>query len=76
MLAMSMLQARRQDPPTLPSDTGSKYWVHVGTVAYNGAPSNKLYVCSFDANSGKLKVERLAAETDNPGVLAVHPTKR
>lgn len=51
------------------------FWVYVGTASYSGGPSKTLYLCSFDVETGKLELVGLAAETDNPGFLAVHPTK-
>jgi 6-phosphogluconolactonase len=53
-----------------------KYWVYVGTAAYDGPPSRKLYVCTFDSNRGELKLQGVAAETENSGFLAVHPNQR
>jgi 6-phosphogluconolactonase len=53
-----------------------KYWVYVGTANYEGAPSRKLHLCSFDTETGELKLIGLAAETENPGFLAVHPNQR
>lgn len=54
----------------------AKYWVYVGTANYNGAASRKLYLCSFNSETGELKLIDLAAETENPGFLAVRPDQR
>lgn len=56
--------------------TEEKYWVYVGTAQYNGSPSRKLYVGRFDAETGQLTLVGLAAETENPGFLAVRPDQR
>lgn len=49
----------------------SKQRVYLGT--YTGAKSKGIYVCEFDAETGKLTEPRLAAETVNPTFLALHP---
>jgi 6-phosphogluconolactonase len=54
--------------------SGREYWVYVGTAAYHDTPTNALYFCRFDSRTGALKVEGVAAETVNPGFLAVNPT--
>ncbi len=48
--------------------------VYIGT--YTGAGSQGIYVARFDPCSGKLGQPELAAETKNPGFLAVHPNRR
>jgi 6-phosphogluconolactonase len=73
MLVMTLLHAQRQT--SLAQPRREDYWVYVGTAAYNGAPSKKLYVCTFDPKRGVLKLQGVAAETDNPGFLAVHPNQ-
>ena len=47
----------------------------MGTAAYSGTPSRKLYLCSFDSRTGELKSVGLAGETENPGFLAVDPSQ-
>ena len=75
ILVATAMFAQQQHPSVQRSKTGN-YWVYVGTAAYNGQPSRKLYVCTFDANSGELKLQGVAAETENSGFLAVHPNQR
>ena len=67
MVMQVQSQPRRSGSP----QTG-KYWVYVGTANYGGAPSRKLYLCSFDDSTGELKLIGLAAETENPAFLAMH----
>jgi 6-phosphogluconolactonase len=47
--------------------------VYIGT--YTGGASEGIYLLQFDADSGALTLEGLAAETENPSFLAVHPHK-
>lgn len=75
ILVVGMVQAQGQHRSVAQSQAG-KFWVYVGTAAYTGAPSKKLYLCTFDSRSGELKLKGVAAETDNPGFLAVHPSQR
>ncbi len=51
-----------------------EYFVYVGT--YTGERSKGIYVCRFDADSGRLGAPELAAEVVNPSFLAVHPNGR
>jgi 6-phosphogluconolactonase len=75
MLILSVMNpkslAQRSERPQ-----SGKYWVYVGTANYNGAPSQNLYLCNFDSESGELKLIGLAAETANPGFLALTPDQR
>lgn len=71
-----VLIAMHAQNPSLKSHEEKKYWVYVGTANYNGAPSRKLYVGRFNAETGELKLVGLAAETENPGLLAVRPDQR
>jgi 6-phosphogluconolactonase len=48
--------------------------VYFGT--YTGATSRGIYVSRLDRSSGGLTTPELAAETENPSFLAVHPTGR
>src|SRR5438445_5020993 len=52
----------------------SRHLVYVG--AYTRQNSKGIYVYRFHVGTGKLDPLGLAAETVNPGVLAVHPTRR
>jgi 6-phosphogluconolactonase len=47
--------------------------VYFGT--YTGPKSRGIYVASFDERSGRIGTPRLAAETENPSFLALHPTR-
>ena len=53
--------------------TAREWLVYFGT--YTGAKSKGIYVASFDAATGKLGAPRLAAETESPSFLALHPTR-
>ena len=58
------------------SSTEKTYWVYVGTAQYNSAPSRKLFVARFNAETGELRLAGLAAETENAGFLALRPDQR
>ena len=49
-------------------------WVFVGT--YTGGKSRGIYRLELDPASGKLTEPVLAAESENPSFLAVHPSRR
>ena len=51
-----------------------EYFVYVGP--YTGEKSKGIYVCRFNAGTGKLGSLELAAEVGNPSFLAVHPNHR
>ena len=51
-----------------------EYFVYIGP--YTGEKSKGIYVCRFDAGTGKLGSLELAAEVGNPSFLAVHPNHR
>src|SRR5258708_4407857 len=48
--------------------------IFVGT--YTNAQSKGIYSLQFDDTSGKLSAPTLAAESDSPSFLAMHPTGR
>ena len=55
----------------------TEYWVYVGSAGYNDVgPTKPLYVCRFNSKTGELKFVGVAAETINPGFLAVHPSEK
>ncbi len=76
ILVVSAISAQTQTPSGAAMSRSEKYWVYVGTAAYSGAPSKRLYVGSFDAKTGALKMMGLAAATENPGFLAVRPDQQ
>lgn len=47
--------------------------VYIGT--YTGPKSQGIYVSRFDATAGRLGPPELAAESESPSFLAVHPTR-
>ncbi len=49
--------------------------VFIGTNTGKNSTSKGIYVADFDSDSGKLTTPVLAAEYQNPGFLALHPTK-
>jgi 6-phosphogluconolactonase len=50
-------------------------FVYFGTYTGPRTGSQGIYVSSFDPASGRLGEPRLAAETENPSFLALHPTR-
>jgi 6-phosphogluconolactonase len=58
-----------------PSAPGSKNLrVYVGT--YTGGKSKGIYLFQMDPATGRLTPEGVAAETDNPSFLAIHPSRK
>ena len=55
------------------TDAG-KLRVYVGT--YTGGESKGIYVSAIDLNSGAMDPARLAAESENPSFVAIHPNGR
>src|SRR5258707_958681 len=60
--------------PAQADDPEGKFWVFVGT--YTGKNSKGIYRCQLDVATGKLTDAELAAETEQPSFLAIHPSKR
>jgi 6-phosphogluconolactonase len=56
------------------ADDPRPMWVFVGT--YTTADSKGIYRLDFDPQSGTLTGPTLAAESENPSFLAVHPSRR
>src|SRR6185295_12580115 len=56
-----------------PSKASGPSLVYFGT--YTGEKSKGIYVASFDSATGKVGAPRLAAETESPSFLALHPTR-
>jgi 6-phosphogluconolactonase len=55
-------------------DSGEAWWVFFGT--YSGEGSRGIYRASFDSETGKLGRAELAADTEHPSFLALHPNGR
>ena len=56
---------------TMSAATPEKLTVYIGT--YTGGPSKGIYAYEFKTSSGALKQIGLAAETESPSFLAIHP---
>ncbi len=50
--------------------------VYVGTAIYTGSPSKDIFAFRFDARTGKTIALGVAAESVNPGTLAIDPSGR
>jgi 6-phosphogluconolactonase len=61
-------------PPPAPPSAASRLAVYVGTYTGNG--SRGIYRLELDAASGALSGPVLAAESENPSFLALHPNRR
>jgi 6-phosphogluconolactonase len=64
---------------TAPGNQGGKsdkYWVFLGTQTPKGSGSKGIYRCELDVASGRLNNLELAAETQQPTFLAIHPNGR
>jgi 6-phosphogluconolactonase len=51
-----------------------KYWMYVGT--YSRAPRGGIFLFEFDPANGTLTPKGLAAATNSPSFLAIHPNRR
>ena len=71
-LAAAAAVALAAPSPAPPPQSGALL-AYFGT--YTGPRSKGIYVAPFDAVTGKLGVLRVAAETENPSFLALHPTR-
>ena len=59
---------------TMSAATPENLTVYIGT--YTGGPSKGIYAYEFNTASGALKQIGLAAETESPSFLAIHPNKQ
>jgi len=55
----------------MPHGAASEVWVYVG--AYAPSPHDGIYICRFDARTGRLEIHGSAGGTDHPSFLAVDP---
>lgn len=53
-----------------------EYNVFVGTYTAGNSKSEGIYLAKFNSDSGSLRLVGLAAKSNNPSFLAVHPTKK
>ncbi|MEQ9408935.1 MAG: lactonase family protein [Fuerstiella sp.] len=53
----------------------AEHRLYIGTYTRGDSASDGIYTCVFDDASGVLSKPELAAVSDNPSFLAVHPTK-
>jgi 6-phosphogluconolactonase len=70
LLAVSAALAASPAPGT----SGASF-VYFGTYTGPKTGSRGIYVASFDAGTGRVGEPRLAAESENPSFLALHPTR-
>ncbi|HEY0704971.1 MAG TPA: lactonase family protein [Candidatus Acidoferrales bacterium] len=57
-----------------PAARAQRYYVYIGTYTEHG--SEGIYVCDFDAATGKLGAPMLAAKSVQPSFLAVSPDRK
>jgi 6-phosphogluconolactonase len=57
-----------------PLAAGAEHYVYAGT--YTGHGSRGVYLWRFDPGTGKAEEAGLAAETENPSFLAIHPSRK
>jgi 6-phosphogluconolactonase len=48
------------------------FWTYIGT--YTQGESRGIYVAKFDTETGRFSEPQLAAESDNPSFVAIHPS--
>ena len=53
---------------------GAEVWTYIGT--YTVQASKGIYLAKFDMNTGKFGKPVLAAATENPSFVAIHPNKK
>ena len=56
--------------------SAEEYNVFIGTYTAGDSKSEGIYLATLDSDSGSLKLVGLAAKSNNPSFLAVHPTKK
>ncbi len=71
LLASHFVSVTHAAPPKQPKS--GKLWVFIGTYT-DGVKSKGIYRALLDLKTGKLSTPKLAAETDNPSFLAIHPS--
>lgn len=71
LLALALLPALAFPAFADEPKTPTQWRLYVGT--YTGAKSKGIYLFDFDAETGKLTEQGLAAELPNPTFLAIHP---
>ncbi len=60
----------------VPARAADDFLVYFGTYTSGESESKGIYAYRFDAADGKLSSLGLAAETQNPSFLAIHPNRR
>ena len=50
--------------------------VYIGTYTHDPGVSNGIYTCEFNTETGRLTKPTLAAKTENPSFLAIHPNRK
>jgi 6-phosphogluconolactonase len=68
--------ARATDKKTATAGKKESYVMYVGTYTQEGSTSKGIYAYRFDPGSLQLTSIGLAAQTENPSFLAVHPNHR
>jgi 6-phosphogluconolactonase len=51
--------------------TGARFWVYIGTNSHRPSTSKGIYLCRFDASTGKIGEPDVAAEIGDPGWQAI-----
>jgi len=73
-LLLALVLAGSSGPATrAASNAPTERLVYIGT--YTGAKSRGIYLSRFDATTGRLGPLQLAAESENPSFLALHPDR-
>ena len=73
-LLLPMALGTLGQPDALAQAAGAAPWqVYIGT--YTRGTSEGIYLLQLDPVSGRLEMTGLAAETENPAFLALHPTQ-
>jgi 6-phosphogluconolactonase len=74
LLGLLLAAPADESRPAPPPATTGPHWVYVGT--YTGGKSKGIYRLDFDPATGALGEPSLAAESESPSFLAVHPSRR
>jgi 6-phosphogluconolactonase len=74
LLIGSLLPSFTEATPLSKAEAATHFRVYVGT--YTNKESKGIYLLELDTTTGKLESKGLAAESNSPSFLAIHPNKK
>ena len=69
-------QGQQRPPGQGENQSSPSFRVYVGTYTNAQSQSEGIYSFTFNPNDGTLSDQSVAAKTDNPSFLAIHPSRR